>query len=61
MMDISSRSLLSDNAFTTFPKYMQNACLASSGSSSRLEWISGSLAKCEAALRIDTLAEEWYE
>ncbi|KAF3858112.1 hypothetical protein F7725_011313 [Dissostichus mawsoni] len=47
-MDISSRSRLSDIVFTTLPKYLQKACFTSSGSSSRLEWISGSRPKSVA-------------
>lgn len=49
MMDISSRSRLSDIAVRTFPKYLKKACLTSSGSSSRLEWISCSLLRFDAA------------
>lgn len=48
MIDISSRSRFSDIVFNTIPKYLQKACLTSSGSSSRLEWMSDSLLKCEA-------------
>lgn len=58
MMDISSRSRLSVIAVTTFPKYLKKACLTSSGSSSRLEWISCSLLRFEAALKREKVSLE---
>lgn len=51
MMDISSRSRLSDMALTTVPRYLQNALLTSSGSSSRLEWISCSFPRFDAVTK----------
>lgn len=50
IIDISSRSRLSDTAVTTFPIYLMKAFLTSSGSSSKLDCISGSLFRGEAAL-----------
>lgn len=55
MMDISSRSRLSDIALTTSPRYLQKAALTSSGSSSRLEWISCSFPRFDAASTRATL------
>lgn len=49
IIDISSLSRFSESVSKTFPKYLRKAFLTSSGSSSRLEWISGSLLKFGAA------------
>lgn len=50
-MDISSRSRLSDRLCTTFSRYMRNSWRTASGSSSRVEWMRGSLFNWGAAQR----------